>query len=562
MAQTAPLSPLQMFTNIAQLDFVRQLTLMAGIAASIALGVAVVLWSSTPEQKVLFADLSPQDVSKVTAALDQNGLEYSIDSRSGAVTVPASDLHKTRLKIASYGLPPNSSRGYAILDKEQSLGTSNFMERARFNLAIQDELTRSIESINSVRSARVHLAIPKQTSFLRNRSKPSASVLVNLLPGTSLGDSQVAGIVHLISSSVTGLSTSDVSIVDQQGNLLSSNKDANGYSSTEHFRFTRQLEEDYTNRIVSLLSSIVGANNVRAEVSATIDFTAVETTRENYDPDKTIIRSEQTSEERNAGQNSGSAGDLSATPPSADGPEGDSMSASNSMQTTTRATRNYEIDRTISHIREAPGSLKSLSIAVLVDYPEPVATKGKGKKGKKDSDSSAAEAKIDAEIERLKKVVKEAVGFNEARGDRLTFINTDFATPPPMEELEAPPVWEEPWIWEVAKQALAGIVVLFLIFGILRPTMRSMAAAVPSKIRLPAPAGGGAVAAVAGADGTGYVDGLPEDQVTLAGSPQAQLPPTEISPYQRNLDDARNIVRQEPAKAVHMIKEWVASEDR
>ena len=229
----------------------------------------------------------------------------------------------------------------------------------------------------------------------------------------------------------------------------------------------------------------------------------------------------------------------------------------------TRSTRNFEVDRTISHIKEAPGTIRKLTIAVLVDYPEPASEPAPEEAAAAEGEAApvAPAVDIEAEIAELETLIKEAVGFDEARGDRLTLMNTDFAVPPPMEQLEAPPIWQEPWVWTAAKQAAAALVVIFLIFGVLRPTMRSVSKTVAEN--LPAPSAAGLPAAAGGAAAAAFPGGLPEDQVTLAGTPHAQLPPAaQPSTYQMNLDQAKTIVRNEPAKAAHMIKEWIASEDR
>ncbi|MES2603911.1 MAG: flagellar basal-body MS-ring/collar protein FliF, partial [Pseudomonadota bacterium] len=288
MANTALDTTANAFSQIAslsQLSIVRQFGFMLVFAASVALGISVVMWSRDPDYSVLYPDASPQDNADIISVLEQNQINYEVDSRSGLVQVPSIEVQQTRLLLASQGLPRSANgTGYDNLEDTQTLGTSNFVEQTRYNRALEQELVTTIKLIRGVRDARVHLSIPKQTSFVRNGNKPSASVMVDLVGGQLINDIQIAGIAHLVSSSVAGMDSADVSIVDQKGTLLSRQHNADFQSSSEQVQFTRELEQEYTQRIMEILSPMVGEGQVKAQVTADLDFTVIETTEENYNP--------------------------------------------------------------------------------------------------------------------------------------------------------------------------------------------------------------------------------------------------------------------------------------
>ena len=306
----------QPFTGMANLPVVRQLALLVGLAASIALGIAIVNWSQEPDYVPLYGSISQSDSAKVVQALEQRGVPYKLEGNT--VAVPSEQVHQMRLQLAGQGLPGNSHQGFELLDQEQAFGTSSFMENARYQRALEGELTKSIASLDSVTGARVHLAIPKQSAFLRRRSQPSASVLVNVAPGRELQEQYVAGIVNLVASSIPGMDAEKVAVVDQRGRLLTRGPGSGGMAvGSETLRFLRQVEQDYSSRIVELLTPMLGADRISAKVSADIDFTVVEKTLESYAPDK-FLRSEQTTEELTRKVKAeGVPGSLSNTPPAA-----------------------------------------------------------------------------------------------------------------------------------------------------------------------------------------------------------------------------------------------------
>ncbi len=522
------------FVGMSNLPIVRQLGLLIGLAASIALGVGIYSWAKEPNYVPLFDGMSGADAAQVVTILEQGNTPYRM--QGSMVAVPAGKVHNLRLQLASQGLPKSSSPGYELLDQEQGFGTSSFIEKARFNRALEGELARSIATLNSVKGARVHLAIPKKSAFLRNQEGASASVLISLLPGRKLNQSQVAGVIHLVSSSVSGMDSGQVTVVDQQGNLLTGNGSSSAMAmGSEQFSFASGIEENYSQRIVDLLVPIMGAGKVRAQVTADVDFTAIERTSETFGPNNTMLRSEQTSEERSSDNSKafgGAPGAQSNQPAAAvEVPGADAAASRNTSaatQTTKQATRNYELDKVISHIKEAPGTIKKLSVAVLLDY-------------RQETDEAGEITRVaipDEEIERLTLLVKEAVGFNEERGDSVNLMNASFLEPELMEPLPDIPIWQEPWVLDIAKQTAGAIGILLLVFGILRPVMKNLA-------------GIGSRAAARPVNGELQ---LGAEQGGPGGV--AQLPPG-VTSYDQQVQLAQSIAGQSPKRAANVMSEWV-----
>ncbi|MFA7387967.1 MAG: flagellar basal-body MS-ring/collar protein FliF [Thiohalobacteraceae bacterium] len=525
-------------TGFAKLPALRQVGLMVGLAASVALGVAVALWSQTPTYSLLYGDLAQRDAAAVTDALQKAGIPFKIDETSGALMVASSKLHQARLQLAADGLPKGSSNGFAMLGEDQGFGTSQFVEAARYQHALEGELAQTIASLRNVESARVHLAIPKRSVFLRKQEQATASVVLNLYSGRSLDEGQVASIVHLVASSVPHLNNSKVTVVDQRGNLLTSGDSASevGMTSTQ-FAYNRKVEDSYVRRIEDLLSPLVGGGKVRAQVAAELDFTVTEKTRESFNPDLPALRSEQVSEERMSSNISGMGvpGTLSNQPPAAGTTEPGDVSAANSESsgnTSTRSTRNYELDKTISHTRLASGGIRRLSVAVVLD----------DKQGVDDQGEPAPVPWSDQEIEKFTTLVKEAVGFNAQRGDSVQLINAAFQPTPKLAPLPEPPVWEQAWMQDALKQAGGALAVLFLIFGVLKPTLRNLTEKGTGTPAL-AVAGGGEQA-------------MDEDQLTLGASRQPQGLPGPMQ-YEQQMATAKGMIQQDPKRVAQVVKNWV-----
>lgn len=537
------------FNSLSTQPVTRQLGLLVGLAASIALGIALVQWSVSPDYVPVFADLSPAETSDVVRSLEEHGVRYKLDHRSGLVSVPADQVHQTRLKLASDGLPKSDGSGFDMLYKEQEMGVSSFIEKARYDRALEQELSRSIASMDSVRSARVHLAVPKPSAFVRKRDKPAASVLLSLYPGRELTDRQLAGVVHLVSSSVSGLEADQVSVVDNQGKLLSSQGRDDGFAQTsEQFKFTRQLEQSYVERITEILTPILGVGSVRAQVAADVDFTMVEKTSENYAPEARV-RSEQLMEETSGGESSGGVpGSLATQPPvetQVSNTPVEEEERSSSTRSSSKQIRNYELDKTISHIREVPGTLRKLSVAVVVDYQDMVNDKGEIER------SALGEERL-AELTGL---VKDTIGFDEERGDSVNVINASFVPAPALEPLPEPSILEQEWVWRIAKYVLSGLALVLVVMTVLRPLMQASALPPAAPAALGGPQGGTAMSNLAGANEMG----LPEDQVTLGGQPQLG-PPGGMNSYQQQLQMARSMVEGEPQRVAHVVKNWVSAD--
>ncbi|WP_461516050.1 flagellar basal-body MS-ring/collar protein FliF [Porticoccus sp.] len=544
-----PSNLVRRFNSLSRQPVTRQLSLLVGLAASIALGIGLVQWSMAPDYMALFGEMSPAATSEVVRSLQDNGIRYKVDHRTGLVSVPADKLHEIRLKLASDGIPATDGNGFDVLYKEQEMGVSSFIEKARYDRALEQELSRSIASLDSVRAARVHLALPKQSAFVRKRDKPAASVLLSLYAGRELTERQLAGVVNLVASSVPGLEADQVSVVDNQGKLLSSQGQEDGFAQTsEQFRFTRKLEQSYVDRITEILTPILGVGAVRAQVAADVDFTQVEKTSENYAPE-TKVRSEQLVEEMSQGESaSGIPGALATQPPPetqiTDNPQ-DAEERSSNGRSSKREIRNYELDKTISHIREVPGSLRKLSVAVVVDYQDMINGDGQVER------SALGEARL-AEVTSL---VKDAVGFDEERGDSVNVINASFIAPPELEDLPEPSLMEQEWIWRLAKFVLAGIALILVIFTVLKPLMQASSAPPPG---MPQSLGGPNSMGTA-YPGAGGDMALADDQVTLGSQQQLGLPGGGPS-YQQQLQMARTMAEGEPQRVAHVVRNWVSAD--
>ncbi len=531
--------------GLGQNPIVRQLGVMIGIAASVALGIAVVLWSQTPSYSLLYGNLAQKDATEVVAALEQNGIPYKINDSTGAVMVASGKLQEARMKLAGQGLPRSDSLGYEILQQETGFGTSRALEAARFHRALEGELARTISTLSNIESARVHLATPKQSVFVRQKNNPSASVVLKLYSGRVLDKGQVAAIVHLVASSVPELDAGRITVVDHKGNLLSGEMDSRQMMLTSsQFEYTRELEKHYQQRVEEILAPILGADRVRAQVSADVDFTVTEQTSERFNPDLPALRSEQVNEQSSrltAVQ--GVPGALSNQPPAAGtapevaaGGEGGEAGAS-PLNSSKRATRNYELDKTISHTRLASNKLRRLSVAVVVDDLVSVADDG----------TVSRIERTPEEISRITRLVKEAIGFSTQRGDSVEVINSAFMLPAPPEPLPELAIWEEPWVWDMAKQVGGVILVLILIFFVLRPTMKKLTA--PPVIQQISSAEGTGEGAQGGAGSAGSLDS-PDDTMRLPGPEK----------YENTLEAARQMVQDDPKRVAQVVRSWVAED--
>lgn len=536
-----------MTSEMRRAIFIRQLMFLFAVAASVAIGVYVVLWSQKPNYSLLYGSLSDQDASQVIESLQKANIDYYVDPNSGAVMVASAKVHEARMKLATEGLPRSANSGFSILNEEQKLGTSQFMEKARYQHALENELAMSIAKVSAVRSARVHLAMPKESVFLRNRKAASASVLLDLYPGHRLEPGQVAAIANLVSASVPALDLSNVSIIDQYGHLMSQNQSSADLALTaSQFQYTTQVENSYIERIENILTPLLGPDGVKAQVTAEMDFTHTERTQESYNPDMPALRSEQVEEDRSSTSNiaGGVPGALS-NQPALDGtaPEvvGENGTADTKEKTGTgssqsRATRNYELDKTISHTRLAMGNLIRLSVAVVIDYKKIINEKGE----------TVRVEHTPEELEQITNLVKEAIGFNLIRGDSVNVMNSQFSLPEAVEPLPEIPIWQQAWVWDIAKQVLGGLFVLFIVFGVLKPSIKNM---MNKEITLHQ-------TALAGPAGmAGQLSGESEE------APIQEIKAIEAAPeFDKSISNVKEMVNTDPKLAAQVVRNWVGEE--
>lgn len=532
----------------APLAFLNQLTMrqkLAGMAAA-ALAIAMLaglwLWSRTPDYHVLFSNLNDKDGGAIVAALQQQNVPYRFSDGGAAILVPSGQVHDVRLKLASQGLPRGGLVGFELMEA-QKLGLSQFAEHINYQRALEGELARSIQSLSAVDGARVHLAIPKQTGFLRDEQKPSASVLVNLRGGRMLEPSQVAGIVHLVASSVPELMPAAVSILDQNGKLLSQNKDAGrdaGLDPTQ-LKYVEEMEQGYIKRIEQILTPITGPGNHRAQVTAAVDFDQTEQTAETYTPnpaDKAAIRSQQLQEQttREAGA-TGVPGALSNQPPApataplttpaAPGAPG-AANQPPPLNASKNSTINYEVDKTIRHVKAATGTIKRLSVAVVVNHKSEKSPDGKVK----------TTPPSEAEIKQITDLVREAIGFNKERGDTLNVASSPFRAADP-ETLPEAPFWKSPEFVSVAKDVFKYLlfagVALYLLFGVIKPLVRQIAPRpAENEVRDVTPDG---------------------DDAVVALSDRATAGALSVS-FEQKLAQAKDLAKSDPKLVASVIKEW------
>lgn len=583
-ADKKPLFGLVFLENLAAMSMLRQIGLLVGLAASVAIGFAVVLWSQQPDWRPLQANLSGGDTAQVVDALTAADIAYTIEPNSGALLVKNEDLARARLKLAAAGVAPSDgSVGFEILDKDQGLGSSQFMETTRYRRGLEGELGRTISSLNNVKAARVHLAIPKSSVFVRDERKPSASVLVEVYPGRTLEPSQVLAIVNLVATSVPELDKSQVTVVDQKGNLLSDQQEMSELTMAgKQFDYSRRVEGVLTQRVHSILQPVLGEGRYKAEISADIDFSAVESTAEMFNPDQPALRSEQLlKEQRQSGlPPQGVPGALSNQPPGAaaapeqaaaapappgpiaagqplldangqqviDPATGQPMLAPYPADKRDQTTRNFELDRSISYTKQQQGRLKRLSVAVVLD--DKVAINA-------ETGEVTRTPWLAADIERFKRLVQDAVGFDASRGDSVSVINAAFTDQ--QEEIFEVPFYSQPWFWDIIKQVLGILFILVLVFGVLRPVLNTIISG--GKPGAAGAAGGrGGDVELGDMGGIGGVGGLSEDRVSLGG-PASILLPSPSEGYDAQLNAIKSLVAEDPGRVAQVVKEWINADE-
>lgn len=551
-----PLPGLGFLDNLAQLPMLRQFALLVGLAASVAIGFAVVLWSQQPEYRPLYGSMDNLNASQVIEVLQQSRIRYKVEPNSGALLVRSEDLADARLQLASAGVAQGDGNvGFEILDRERGLGTSQFMETTQYRRGLEGELARTISSLYNVKAARVHIAMPRSTVFVRDDRKPSASVLLELYAGRKLEAAQVMAIVNLVATSVPELSKDQVTVVDQHGNLLSDQDELNELTiAGRQFEHTRRLEDTYTRRVHSILQPVLGDGRYRAEVSADVDFSTLESTAESFSPDA-VLRSEQVlSEQRVAGQAPvGIPGALSNQPPGTtsvpeqviDPETGEPVVVAPPRDSREQATRNFELDRQISYSRQQQGRLTRLSVAVVVDNRQQLNA---------ETGEVVSVPLSEAELANLTQLVRDAVGYDEARGDSVSVVNAAFVPTGEVLEIPAIPFWSQPWFWDIAKQILGILFVLVLVFGVLRPVLKGIGGGnrQPAE-NYPYPAVG---------DDPLLTDELSDDTVSLSGptSGPVLLPPPGAG-YEQQLNAIKGLLAEDPGRVAQVVKEWINSDE-
>ncbi|CAJ0703759.1 Flagellar M-ring protein [Ralstonia edaphis] len=562
-----------------------RLLMMIGGAALVAVIAAAMLWSRAPDYRVLYSNVSDSDGGAIIAALQQMNVPYRFAEGGTAIMVPEASVHEARLKLASQGLPKGGQAGFELMEN-QKFGTSQFAEQVNYQRALEGELARTIQAMQEVQSARVHLAMTKPSVFVREQAKPSASVLLKLYPGRMLDRSQVQAIGHLVSSSVPNLPLANVTVVDQSGRLLSSSfqDNASGLDPTQ-LSYVRDVEQGYIKRIEAILGPVVGEDNVRAQVTADVDLDnteqMAETYRPNQDPANAAVRSTHTAEatQNKADAQGGVPGALSNQPPTAPrmlptapapasasqpaatGPNGQPQqaAAANTSGTATTGnssstrdtTTNYEVDKTVRRTRAAVGTVRRLSVAVVVNY------RGDGKTWKPLSE---------AEMTKLNALVKDAVGFDAKRGDSVNVVNSQFSGTLPMAKDDLP-LWKQPEMIQYgiqgAKYLALAIGFLILVFAVIRPAIRSMGkkdeAATATFVGREGEDPNAPIITGAAASAGPELEGPAAAGAESEELPDA-LPQLKNNDFEKKLETMRRVAQSNPRAVAAVIKQWVSNE--
>ena len=545
-----PASP-NWLQRLSALDRAQRMRLGAGVALLVAAAVAAVVMGRQPDYRVLFSNLGDKDGGAVVAQLSQMNVPYKYSEGGGAILIPAERVHDVRLRLATQGLPKGSVAGFELMESNK-FGMTQFQERLNFQRGLEGELTRSIQALSSVQSARVHLALPNQNGFFREQQKPSASVLVSLHPGRILDRAQLAGIVHLVASSVPELAPSAVSVLDDTGKLLSQSPDsaAGAEINAQQLLYVQQLEQQYSRRIMDILEPVVGRDNVKAQVTAEVDFSQTESTSEqfrpNQTPDSSAVRSQQVLESRGSSTKTatGVPGAVANQPPAPSAapinganpaPNAGGQQGTEERTNKRESTTNYEVDKTVKVVRGSTGAVKRLSAAVVVNYQS---AEDKGK--------TVTKALTPEQIEQMTALVRETIGFNRERGDSVNLMNTPFqVTAVPTTDT---PLWKQPEVVDLAKTFAWPVgAVLFaalVLMGLVRPALKGSA---PAKAAAAKPVAGGQLDALEAE--------TPERPALAAPSRKDEVLPA--TPEQLRLEDARVLAKENPVAVANILKTWL-----
>lgn len=544
-----PASP-NWLQRLSALDRSQRMRLGAGIALLVVAAVAAMVMGRQPDYKVLFSNLSDKDGGAIVAQLSQMNVPYKHADGGGAILIPAERVHDVRLRLATQGLPRGSVTGFELMETNR-FGMTQFQERLNFQRGLEGELTRSIQALSSVQGARVHLALPNQNGFFREQQKPSASVLVSLHPGRILDRAQLAGIVHLVASSVPELAPSAVSVLDDTGKLLSQSPDAAGEDgiNAQQLLYVQQIEQQYARRIMEILEPVVGRNNVKAQVSAELDFSRTESTSEQFRPNQTpdsgAIRSQQVLESSGTANKTatGVPGAVTNQPPAPSAapvnganpaPTAGGQQGSGESTSKRESTTNYEVDKTVKVTRGNNWAIKRLSAAVVVNYQALAEEKG----------GASPKPLTPEQIEQMTGLVRETIGFNKERGDSVNLMNTPFLTSET--PAAAVPLWKQPETIELAKTFAwplgAVLFAALVLLGLVRPALKGTA-----KPAEAVPVAGGQLSALEADE--------PDRPALPAPSKNDEV--VEVTPEQLRLEEARVLAKANPVAVANILKTWV-----
>jgi len=554
MMATAPAIPVNptLTQRLAAMDQGQKLRLALGLALFVAVAIAGLVMGRQAEWRVLYANLNDKDGGAIIAQLSQMNIPYKHADGGNAILVAADKVHDTRLRLASQGLPKGSVAGFELMEANR-FGMTQFQERLTFQRGLEGELTRSIQALSSVQSARVHLALPNQNGFFREQQKPSASVLVSLNAGRSLDRSQLAGIVHLVASSVPEMKPEAVSVLDETGKLLSAPADGMnglaGGADAQQLQYVQQIEQMYRQRVLDILEPVVGRNNVKAQVTAEVDFSQTEQTSESHRPNQTpesgAVRSQQVVESTNTTGSSTPSGVPGATTNQPPGPAAAPVNgpaqtlaaaggnASSNGSSKRESIINYEVDKTIKVVRAGSGAIKRLSAAVVINHQAVTDAKGK----------STAQPLSEQQLAKMTALVRETIGYNQERGDSVNLMNAPFAE----DKVVMPdvPFWRQPEVQELSRSLAwpLGTVLLgaLVLFGLIRPAMKSVQRPAPARQQLEA------------------VVAEEPDRPQLA-APERRDEPAVPTSGELALADARKLTRENPAAVASIVKTWINGE--
>ena len=543
--------------RLTALDQGQRIRLALGIALFVAIAVVGLVMGRQTEWRVLYSNLADKDGGAVIAQLTTLNVPYKYTEGGGAIMVPAERVHDLRLKLASQGLPKGAVSGFEMMEANR-FGMTQFQERLTFQRGLEGELTRSIQALASVVSARVHLALPNQNGFFREQQKPSASVLLSLHPGRALDKNQLAGIVHLVASSVPEMNPNAVSVLDDTGKLLSANPEAAAGVDAEQLQYVQHIEQLYSRRIMDMLEPLVGKQNVKAQVTAELDFSQTESTTEshrpNQSPDSSAVRSQQLVESTNGTQATPPAGVPGATtnqpPAQAAAPingQPQTLAANGQTSTANNSSKkesivNYEVDKTIKVTKGAVGVIKRITAAVVLNNQTGVDAKG----------VPTSVPLTEAQLEKMTALVRETVGFSQDRGDSVNLMNAPFA--PEKVAANDTPVWRQPEVQDLARSlawplGTLGLAALVLL-GVVRPAMKALNQ--PAQV----------ITELEESADLAQLDALENDQPER---PQLSGPGTvngtqEPTAAELRLEDARKLTRDNPAAVANIVKTWINGE--